>query len=52
MGGRAGALLLGLLRADFEAFMRMHATVFRRLEQVGSGRVLDTRRKLGPSGVV
>jgi putative peptide zinc metalloprotease protein len=52
MGGQAGAMLLGLLREDFEAFIRSHATVFRRLEQVGSGRVLDTRRKLGLSGVV
>jgi CRP-like cAMP-binding protein len=52
MGGRAGAMLLGLLREDFEAFIRTHATAFRRLEQVGSGRVLDTRRKLGLSGVV
>jgi hypothetical protein len=52
MGGQAGAMLLGLLQEDFEAFIRTHATAFRRLEQVGSGRVLDTRRKLGLSGVV
>jgi len=52
IGGRAGALLLGLLRDDFEAHIRTHATTLRRLEQVGSGRVLDTRRKLDLSGVV
>ncbi len=52
MGGRQGAMLLGLLRDDFEAFIRTHVTAFRRLEQVGSGRVLDTRRKLNLSGVV
>ena len=51
VGGPEGAVLLGLLRDDFEAFIRVHATAFRRLEQVGSGRVLDTRRKLGLSGV-
>jgi putative peptide zinc metalloprotease protein len=52
IGGPEGATLLGLLRDDFEAFIRTHARALRRLEQVGSGRVLDTRRKLGPSSVV
>jgi putative peptide zinc metalloprotease protein len=52
LGGPRGAVLLGLLRDDFEAFIRAHARAFRRLEQVGSGRVLDTRRKLNLSGVV
>jgi len=52
IGGPEGATLLGLLRDDFEAFIRTHARALRRLEQVGSGRMLDTRRKLGPSSVV
>ena len=52
VGGSEGAVLLGLLRDDFEVFIRSHARALRRLEQVGSGRVLDSRRKLGLSGVV
>jgi putative peptide zinc metalloprotease protein len=52
VGGPEGAMLLGLLRADFEAFVRAHARAFRQLEQVGSGRVLDTHRKLRLNGVV
>lgn len=52
MGGQEGAILLGLRRDDFEAFVRTHTMAFQRLEQVGSGRVLDTRRKLGLSGVL
>jgi putative peptide zinc metalloprotease protein len=52
VGGPKGAALLGLLRGDFEAFIRTHARAFRRLEQVGSGRALDTRRKLDLSGMV
>lgn len=52
VGGPEGAVLLGLLRDDFEAFIRAHAGAIRRLEQVGSGRVLDTRRKLGLSSVI
>ncbi|MFZ5917883.1 MAG: cyclic nucleotide-binding domain-containing protein [Chloroflexota bacterium] len=52
VGGPEGAVLLGLLRDDFEAFVRTHSQAIRRLEQVGSGRMLDTRRKLGLSSVV
>jgi len=52
VGGPGGAVLLGLLRDDFEAFVRSHARAFQQLEQVGSGRVLDTRRKLGLGGAV
>jgi len=52
VGGPEGAVLLGLLRHDFEVFIRTHAKALRQLEQVGSGRALDTRRKLGLSGVV
>jgi putative peptide zinc metalloprotease protein len=52
MGGPKGAELLGLLRDDFKAFVRTHAQAIRHLEQVGSGRVLDTRRKLGLSTIV
>jgi putative peptide zinc metalloprotease protein len=52
VAGPEGATLLGLLRDDFEAFIKTHAGAIRRLEQVGSGRILDTRRKLGLSSVI
>jgi len=52
IGGPEGAVLLGLRRDDFEAFIRTHAGAIRRLEQMGSGRMLDTRRKLGLSSVI
>ncbi|HIP96440.1 MAG TPA: cyclic nucleotide-binding domain-containing protein, partial [Anaerolineae bacterium] len=52
VGGEEGATVLSLSRHDFDLFVRGNLGVSRRLEQVSSRRVIDTRRKLGLSGVV
>ncbi len=52
VAGPQGAVVLALARRDFEAFIGQHRAVVRRLEQVGSGRRMDTRRKLGLSGAI
>ncbi len=52
IGGEEGATVLQLSRHDFNLFVRGNLGVSRRLEQVSSRRVIDTRRKLGLSGVV
>ena len=52
VGGEEGATVLSLSRHDFDVFVRGNLGVSRRLEQVSSRRVIDTRRKLGLSRVV
>jgi len=52
IGGGEGATVLSLNRHDFDLFVRNNLGVSHRLEQVSSRRVIDTRRKLGLSGMV
>lgn len=52
LGGAEGATVLALNRHDFDLFVRGNLQVSHRLEQVSSRRVIDTRRKLGLSGMV
>ncbi|MCR4405403.1 MAG: cyclic nucleotide-binding domain-containing protein [Anaerolineae bacterium] len=52
VGGAEGATVLALDHHHFNLFVRSNLGVSHRLEQVSSRRVIDTRRKLGLSGMV